>query len=126
MCVNSEDQVWSSQIIYSSADEIEKTGQTDVNLLDFSKAFDKFPSKRLFLKLDFYGIRDKTNRWTKDFLSKRTQQVEAKGGHFYTGSVASGVPQGSVLLPYVFFIYVNDLGDGIKSRLRLFTDDTIL
>ena len=78
------------------------------------------------LKLDFYGIRGKTKRWTEDFLSNRTQQVVVEGEHSHTGSVASGVPQGSVLEPSLFLIYTNDLGDAIKTRLRIFADDTIL
>ena len=54
------------------AGETDKGGQTDVILLDFSKAFDKVPYKRLLLKLDFYGIRGMTKRWIEDFLSNST------------------------------------------------------
>ena len=63
------------------AGEIDRGGQTDIILLDFSKAFDKVPHKHLLLKLDFYGIRGKTKRWTEDFLSNRTKQVVVEGEH---------------------------------------------
>ena len=56
-------------------------------LLDFSKAFDKVQRKHLLLKLYFNGIRGKTERWTEDFLSTRSQQVVVKDEHSYTGSV---------------------------------------
>ena len=65
------------------AGEIDKGGQTDVILLDFSKASDMVPQKHL---------RGKTKRWNEDFLTKRTQQVVVKGKHPYMGSVTSGVP----------------------------------
>ena len=78
------------------------------------------------LKLDFYGIRGKTKRWIEDFLSNRTLQVVVEGEHSYTGSVTSDLPQGSVLRPSFFLIYINDLGDGNKSKVRLFAHDTIL
>ena len=93
------------------AGEINKGGQTDIILLDFSKVFDKVPHKLLLLKLDFYGIRGGTKRQIEDFLSKRTQQMVAEGKHFYAGSVTSRVPQGSILGPSLFLIYINKLGD---------------
>ena len=49
-----------------------------------------------------------------------------KGEHSYTGSITSGIPQGSVLKPSLFMIHINDPSDGIKSRVCLFTDDTVL
>ena len=66
------------------AGEIDKGGQTGVIiLLDLSKAFDKVPHKRLLLKLEFYGIRGMSNKWIKDFLSNRIQQVVVEGQNMY-------------------------------------------
>ena len=94
--------------------------------MDFSEAFDKVPHCRLLKKLDYYGVRGNTLRWIDSFLAERTQEVVVEGQHSGIGRVISGVPQGSVLGPTLFLIYINDLGDGIKANVRLFADDTIL
>ena len=112
--------------IHDFATEIDLGGQTDAILLDFSKAFDRVPHQRLLRKLEFYGIRGKTNSWIKSFLMNRTQQVLVEGETSCIGPVLSGVPQGSVLGPTLFLVYINDLGEGIKSTVRLFADDTML
>ncbi|KAL8593065.1 hypothetical protein ACOMHN_017991 [Nucella lapillus] len=101
-------------------------GQTDLILLDFSKAFDKVPHLRLLSKLELYGVRGKTKQWIESFLHERTQQVVVEGESSTVGQVISGVPQGSVLGPTLFLLYINDLGEGIRSKIRLFADDTIL
>jgi hypothetical protein len=105
---------------------LDKSGQTDTILLDFSKAFDKVPHQRLLLKLEHYGIRGQTLKWIQSFLTDRTQQVVVEGKTSPVGKVTSGVPQGSVLGPTLFLVYINDLGKNIKSTVRLFADDTIL
>ena len=118
-----------SQLILTVDDlaaTVDKAGQTDTILLDFSKAFDKVPHKRLLLKLDHYGIRGQTKRWIENFLVGRTQQVVVEGETSTIGPVISGVPQGSVLGPLLFLIFINDLESGLHSRVRLFADDTIL
>ena len=84
---------------------IDNSGQIDVILLDFSKAFNKVPHKRLLLKLDQDSIRGKIKRLIEDFHSNRTQQVVVKGKHDYTGLVTSGISDGSVLGPSLFLIY---------------------
>ena len=94
--------------------------QTDVIVMDFAKAFDKDPHKRLLYKLDFYGIRGSTHKWIDTWLSERSQKV------VLDGPVLSGVPQGSVLGPVLFFIFINDLPDNIRSSVRLFADDCVL
>ena len=100
--------------------------QTDCLIMDFSKAFDKVSHSLLVHKLQHYGIRGKTNRWIKSFLSGRTQCVLVEGEKSSSIDVESGVPQGSVLGPSLFLFYINDMPDDIKSTVRLFADDTIV
>ena len=87
------------------ASTLDEGGQTDAILLDFSKAFDVVPHKRLLLKLHYYGIRGKTLAWVENFLSNRTQQVAVDGKLSNIGQVTSGVPQGSVLGPTLFLVF---------------------
>ena len=95
-------------------------------LLDFSKAFDSVPHQRLLLKLGYYGIRGNMLMWTKAFLSNRSQSVLINGTQSSSKPVLSGVPQGSVLGPVLFLLYINDIPSSVKSSLRLFGDDCIL
>ena len=111
-------------------DEIAKniqTGkQTDLILLDFSKTFDKVAHEELISKLHCYGFRGRTLSWVKDFLDSRSQAVVLNGDKSDKIAVSSGVPQGSVLGPILFLAYINDLPDQVKSRVRLFADDTAI
>ena len=100
--------------------------QTDLILLDFSKAFDKVAHEKLLLKLHFYGIRGNTLNWIKDFLDNRNQSVLLNGSNSDSIPVSSGVPQGSVLGPILFLVYINDFPDQVRSRVRLFADDTAM
>ena len=100
--------------------------QTDVIVMDFAKAFDKVPHKRLLYKLDFYGIRGSTHKWIDSWLSERSQKVVLDGRASDPVPVLSGVPQGSVLGPVLFLIFINDLPDNIRSSVRLFADDCVL
>ena len=100
--------------------------QTDVIIMDFSKAFDKVSHSLLSHKLHHYGIQDKLNKWIENFLVGRTQAVMVEGVTSSYVSVESGVPQGSVLGPSLFLYYINDIPDGLKSTIRLFADDTII
>ena len=108
------------------ARELDKGGQTDTILLDYAKAFDKVPHQRLIMKLHHYGIRGQPLLWIQSFLANRTQQVVVEGEVSNIGEVTSGVPQGSVLGPTLFLAYINDIGDNISAKVRLFADDTIL
>ena len=94
--------------------------------MDFAKAFDKVPHRRLGQKLDYYGVRGSTLRWISDWLSERTQQVILDGTFSDSADVLSGVPQGSVLGPILFLLFINDLPDNIRSSIRLFADDCVL
>ena len=100
--------------------------QTDVIVMDFSKAFDKVNHSLLVDKLHRYGIQGRTNKWIKNWLSDRTQTVVLEGARSYTARVRSGVPQGSVLGPCLFLYYIHDISDSVKSKVRLFADDTIM
>ena len=100
--------------------------QTDLILLDFSKAFDKVSHETLLLKLHRYGVRGHVLHWIKAFLAKRSQTVVLEGEKFSQVSVTSGVPQGSVLGPIVFLVFINGLPDPIRSKVRLFADDTAI
>ncbi|MCG7876680.1 MAG: reverse transcriptase domain-containing protein [Candidatus Thiodiazotropha endolucinida] len=101
--------------------------QVDVILLDFAKAFDKVPFKRLLHKLHFYGIRHNTLQWISSFLNDRSQQVLVEGSKSEKLEVLSGVPQGTVLGPLLFLVYINDLPSICRSsHARLFADDTLL
>ena len=100
--------------------------QIDSILLDFSKAFDKVNHRKLCQKLHHYGIRGKNLNWIKCFLMNRTQQVVLNGKKSSIASVTSGVPQGTVLAPILFLIYINDLTSYVNSTIRLFADDAYL
>ena len=100
--------------------------QTDVLVMDFSKAFDKVGHGKLLHKLSHYGVGGRTHAWIGAFLSGRTQEVVVEGRHSNRVPVTSGVPQGSVLGPCLFLHYINDLPEGIESSVRLFADDTIV
>jgi len=100
--------------------------QTDVIVMDFSKAFDKVSHYLLTQKLQRYGIQGNTNRWIQNWLSNRKQTVVLEGERSYTANVLSGVPQGSVLGPCLFLYYINDIPENVRSTVRLFADDTIM
>ena len=100
--------------------------QTDCLIMDISKAFGKVSHSLLTHKLDHYGIKGKTNMWIQNFLAERKQVVVVEGEKSDSINVESGVPQGSVLVPSLFLFYINDMPEGIRSRVRLFADYTIV
>ena len=111
-----------SQLIETVHDWItamDNKSQIDAILLDFTKAFDKVPHKRLLSKLGFYGITGNTKNWIKSFLSHQKQRVSVNGALSDNTCVTSGVPQGSVLGPVIFLLYINDINNNIQSPIRL-------
>ena len=100
--------------------------QVDTAILDFSKAFDKVAHSRLLYKLNYYGIRGNLLNWLNSFLHGRSQQAVVDGAKSPACEVTSGVPQGSVLGPTLFLIYINDIVLNVKSEIRLFADDILL
>ena len=106
----------------------DKSLQTDIGILDFSKAFGVVPHQRLLNKLSHYGIDGSCHRWIKSFLSGRTQKVMVDGTFSDAAPVVSGVPQGTVLGPLLFLIFINDLPSTTSpvTRIRLFVDDCLI
>ncbi|MGL1888435.1 MAG: reverse transcriptase family protein, partial [Reichenbachiella sp.] len=96
----------------------------DCIYLDFSKAFDRVPHNRLLSKVYNCGIRGVLFNWIKSFLSNRVQRVSVNGQLSSWSNVTSGIPQGSVLGPILFSIFINDLPVDIKSHIKIFADDT--
>jgi hypothetical protein len=98
----------------------------DIFFLDFKKAFDKVPHERLLLKLRACGIGGFIHEWIKKWLNNRQQRVVINGKASEWQAVLSGVPQGSVLGPILFIIYINDLENKITGIVSKFADDTKL
>ena len=98
----------------------------DIAYLDFSKAFDKVPWRRLIAKVMAHQIRGDMLKWIESWLSDRKQRVVINGKMSPWAAVTSGVPQGSVLGPLLFLLYINDIDEatGNSSFVRKFADDT--
>ena len=97
---------------------------TQAIFFDISKAFDRVWHRGLVHKLDAVGIRGSLLKWFESYLKNRTQAVVIKGSKSNFLNVQAGVPQGSVLGPTLFLIYINDLSNSIESTIKLFADDT--
>ena len=96
----------------------------DAIYMDFQKAFDKVPHRRLLNKINGYGLEGETHDWVKAFLHNRSHRVCVNGQVSNSAAVTSGIPQGSVLGPVLFVLYINDLPDVVENEVYLFADDT--
>lgn len=98
----------------------------DCVFLDFRKAFDTVPHSLLIGKLNSYNINPQVVSWVSEYLRQRSQFVVVSGSQSSAVQVTSGVPQGSVLGPLLFLLYINDITEGVVSQMRLFADDCVL
>jgi hypothetical protein len=92
--------------LHSSTKILDKGGKIDSVYMDFMKAFDKVPHRRLLHKMHRYKISEKVIKWVECFLSNRIQKVIVNGTEFKCHHVTSGIPQDSVLGPILFVIYI--------------------
>jgi len=115
-----------SQLIVTVQDlakGLDDRSQIDAVLLDFSEAFDKVLHQRLLCKLNHYGVRGQVLNWITSFLAGRSQSVAYEDSASTAKRVISGVPQGTVLGPLLFLVYISDLPSRVQSTSKLFADD---
>ena len=115
-----------SQVVHQFGKALEKRQQVDVIYLDFPKAFDKVSHCKLLFKLECLGIRGSLLGWFRSYLTNRRQRVVINNISSNFLPVTSGVPQGSILGPLLFLIFINNMPNVISkdTSLPLFADDS--
>ena len=103
---------------------LDKGLQSDIVYLDLAKAFDSVSHQRLLLTLSLYRVSGKLLQWFESYLGGRGQQCSVHGFTYSHSPVPSGVPQGSIVGPLMFLVYVNNLPPVIQNRISLFADDS--
>lgn len=114
------------ETVHDFAATLDKRGQVDVIFLDFEKAFDRVSHSKLLSKLTAILKNETLVAWIKSYLSYRQQSVAVNGACSAASPVLSGVPQGSVLGPLFFLVFINDIVHDIPVKIKLFADDCVL
>ncbi len=114
------------ETVHQWAKTIDYRHSTHAVFIDFSKAFDTVPHERVLLKIDHMGIRGALLKWIRGFLTNRRQRVVITGSYSDWRRVSSGVPQGSILGPLLFLVYIDDISTDLDSPCRLFADDCVI
>lgn len=114
------------ETIHDFAQVLDKQGQIDIIYLDFEKAFDRVSHQKLLLKLQAVLKNSTLIAWIEAYLSDRQQSVFFQGASSSAASVQSGIPQGSVLGPLFFLVFINDILHDIPVNIKLFADDCII
>ena len=114
------------EICHAISDALDNRKEVFFIFFDISKAFDRVWHRGLLLKLQQLGITGSVYDWIKSYLHNRSQQVVLRSEQSAPLSIKAGVPQGSVLGPLLFLVYINDLPTHITSNLKMFADDTSL
>ncbi|PIC30437.1 hypothetical protein B9Z55_021678 [Caenorhabditis nigoni] len=115
-----------AQLLVYQSDILQKSGSKQVLYsiyIDFRKAFDSVCIPKLISKISNNGIRGNLCNWLSRFLSDRSQQVQVNDALSSRQKVVSGVPQGSVLGPLLFILFINDIGENLNSQFLLYADD---
>ena len=118
-----------NQLVYlyhTLCEALDKKKDVRIVFCDISKAFDRVWHAGLVHKLRCMGIKGKLLNWLISYLQDRYQRVVIKGQTSAWGKIKAGVPQGSVLGPLLFLVYINDLVNEVRNNIKLFADDTVL
>ena len=115
-----------AHVYHIMCEALDKKTEVRVVFCDISKAFDRVWHEGLLYKSEAIGITGSLLLWFQSYLSNRKQKVVIGNNSSCTGQIKTGVPQGSVLGPLLFLVFINDIIENINSDIRLFADDTTL